>query len=97
MLPKKALRAAGDCRKVANGHSTATRLTTKTTALTVAIHHLFWDAVLAQRRSSRKAGTTRSMGNSGGMNWWTGWKTGPSFGSAGKTGKIQTKPMTTRE
>ena len=39
------------------------------------------------------AGTRNASGKLGGMNCVTGWKTGPSFGSAGNRGRIQIMAM----
>jgi hypothetical protein len=93
MVPKKRLRAAGDIRKLAKGHSTESSAPMKTTALTAAVFHGFQSRARCQSRSSRTAGTMIRIGNCGGRNWVTWRYTGPSFGSAGKSGSIQIRLM----
>src|ERR1019366_4971993 len=56
-VPKTQLRAAGDCRKFANGHCTATKAPRNTAPNAADLRH----------RSSARAGTTISSGKGGGM------------------------------
>src|SRR5215470_8731762 len=89
MVPKNQLRAAGEFRKMANGHCTATKGIRKTNVDARDCLHLPQFSVRCHSRSSAMAGTISNSGNSGGVNWVTGQRTGPSFGSAGNSGRIQ--------
>src|SRR5690348_4820450 len=96
MVPNTQLRLAGLMRKLANGHSTATSTPTNNTPETTACSHGPQPDVRDQNQSSASAGAISSTGNSGGMKCVTFWYTGPSFGTAGNSGRIHTQPIRNR-
>src|ERR1700744_5121118 len=62
-VAKNGLRAAGDIRKVANGHSTAMRIARKVTPPKSACCHLGDSLNMGHTRSSSSAGTKSRIGN----------------------------------
>src|ERR1035438_3460642 len=66
-VPKTQLRAAGDCRKFANGHCTATNVPRNTPPNAAERRQRFQVCSLGRNRSSARAGTTISSGKGGGM------------------------------
>src|SRR5260370_36568088 len=88
MVPKKRFSDALDRRKFANGHSTIVKTAMNKNPETRAIFHGFHAVVFCQRRSRARAGAKMRMGNLAGTRWVTGVKTGPSFGCAGKSGRM---------
>src|SRR6266478_9277475 len=89
MVPKKRFSDALERRKFANGHSTMVRMAMKRKPEARATFQGFHALVFCQRRSRASAGAKRRMGNLAGTKWVTGLKTGPSFGCAGKRGRIR--------
>src|ERR1700734_2991279 len=84
-------REAGDIRKFANGHCTATKLTRKAAPNVAACFQRVQSAGRCRNRSKIIAGIINRTGKSGGTRCVMCWYTGPSLGSAGTSGNPQTK------
>src|SRR6266446_1639816 len=95
--PKNRFRASGVIRKLANGHCTATKVPRNSRPAIGARNRGRQRVVLWSSRSTANAGTTTSNGNSHGMKWVTTRYTGPSFGAAGKSGRIHRNAMANAE
>src|ERR1043166_7047813 len=89
MVPKNPLAAAEDVRNFAKGHWAARNRPAKTLPQINACSQGFHRCVFGRSKSSATAGTMSKRGNSGGVNCVTGLNTGPSFGCAGNSGRIQ--------
>src|SRR5258708_16788245 len=94
MVPKKRFSDALERRKLANGHSTIVRTAINRKPEARATFHGFHAWVFCQRRSRASAGTKMRMGNLAGTRWVMGLKTGPSFGCAGKSGRMRISEIT---
>src|SRR5579884_1684296 len=67
-VPKKRFLAAPVIRKLANGHSTATKESTNSGPASSETSHGFQLFVVRSSRSMKNAGTINSNGNGGGIN-----------------------------
>src|SRR5579884_558517 len=97
MVANTGLRAAGDIRKVAKGHSTATNTAMNVTPPNSA--HCQRGASLKNLHvtSSTNAGTISRIGNGSGTICVMFWYTGPSFGCAGNNGSTHIRIRTKAE
>src|SRR5262249_56862251 len=85
--------AAGVIRKSANFHSTAKKTPKNSAPQTSDCGQMFHFSMRGRIKSNTNAGAMTSTGKVGGMNCVTGLNTGPSFGSAGKSGRTQISNM----